>query len=171
MTDKKESLSPKKRTTFEDWMNGDHVLIHLDSRREGVEVPVSLRENPSLTLKLSYNFAGQTSVDEKGIAAYLKFAGTYEKCVVPWEAIWGMTASSNQNAFWPEDLPKELVVVFAKEKIKEIAGKLLGRNTQPQSNVSLHQLAEPEKTASQKPAKKTSARKSKRTMPQLKRIK
>lgn len=99
----------RKRRLFEEWMKGDHVLVHLDSRRTGVNVPSHLQNNPTLTLKLSYLFQSKTTVSEEAISSFLKFSGSYFECILPWEAIWGMTNDASQNQVWPEDLPKEVV--------------------------------------------------------------
>lgn len=99
----------RKRRLFEEWMKGDHVLVHLDSRRKGVSVPAHLENNPTLTLKLSYLFQSKTTVSDDAINSFLKFSGSYFECILPWDAIWGMTNDASQNQVWPEDLPKEVV--------------------------------------------------------------
>ncbi len=99
----------RKRRLFEEWMKGDHVLVHLDSRRDGVSVPSHLENNPTLTLKLSYLFQSKTTVSDEAINSFLKFSGNYFECILPWTAIWGMTNDASQNQVWPEDLPKEVV--------------------------------------------------------------
>ena len=103
-------------------MKGDHVLVHLDSRREGVSVPTHLQNNPTLTLKLSYLFQSKTTVSDEGINSFLKFGGSYFECILPWTSVWGLTNDSSQNQVWPEDLPKEVlaaVTPLAKAAAKE----------------------------------------------------
>ncbi len=111
----------------EEGLEGDHVLLHLDARSAGVEVPSHLMDNPSLTLKISYLFQGKTEVGESGITSYLRFGGDYFKCVVPWTALWGVTTSGQKNQIWPEDLPKEVVIQLAKAKISELGKKIFRR--------------------------------------------
>ncbi len=117
----------EKTTKFEDWMQGDHVLLHLDSRREGVEVPAHLRNNPSLTLKVSYLFQGETTHDENGISTYLKFSGDYSKCVLPWNAIWGMTSADGKQMVWPKEMPNELLIAFAKQQLSALGRSVFGK--------------------------------------------
>ena len=66
-----------KFSVFSEWFTGDHVLLHLDSRRSGVTVPAHLAGNHSLTLKVSRLFQGRTDYDEERIIAFLKFGGDY----------------------------------------------------------------------------------------------
>lgn len=101
--------------------------MHLDARKEGVEVPSYLADNSALTLKISYLFQGETTHDEKEITTYLRFGGDYCKCVIPWDAIWGITASSQENQIWPEDLPREVVVQLARDKVATFTKKMFSR--------------------------------------------
>jgi stringent starvation protein B len=121
------SLSEEKRKKFEELMKEDHVLLHLDARKEGVHVPMQLSDNPSLTLKLSYLFQGETTHDENAITSFLKFSGQYHECVVPWDAVWGITSSAQHQSVWPEDLPKEVMVDLARQQFAALGKKLFGR--------------------------------------------
>jgi len=117
---------PEKQTIIEQWFANDHVLIHLDARRDGVDVPKHLRDNHSLTLKVSHLFQGPTSWNDVHLMALLKFNGDYYRCVVPWTAVWGMTSSENEQRIWPEDLPTEVVRDLTLTKLREIGSRLLG---------------------------------------------
>ena len=98
----------EKISVFTDWMKGDHVFVHLDARRDGVIVPAHLQETANLKLKLSYGFQGEISQDESAVSAFLKFNGQYQQCVLPWNAIWGLTNEDEETCLWTEDLPAEL---------------------------------------------------------------
>ena len=102
------------------------MLIHLDARRDGVDVPKNLRTNHSLTLKVSQLFQGPTSWNDVHLMALLKFSGEYYRCVIPWTAVWGMTSSQNEQRIWPEDLPTEVVRDLTLTKLREIGSRLLG---------------------------------------------
>lgn len=115
---------PEKRPFFEQLMEHDYALIHLDASRAGVEVPSNLSGNPSLTLKLSYHFQGETTHDDEAIVSYLKFDGTYFRCVIPWSAVWGMTGSRQEHVVWPQDLPFDVVKRLAIAKLGELTGKV-----------------------------------------------
>ncbi|MCC6953735.1 MAG: hypothetical protein IT290_06430 [Deltaproteobacteria bacterium] len=114
-----------KRKTFEEWLKDDHVLVHIDARHAGVIVPTHLAGNPTLSLKLSRLFQGTTDCDELGITTHLKFSGDYFQCVLPWEAVWGMTSERSQQQIWPRSAPEEILRAVAGAKLKEIGSKLL----------------------------------------------
>jgi hypothetical protein len=142
----------KKIELFDTWMQGDFLLVHLDARKDGVQVPAHLGANPSLTLKLSYFFQGETVRDETEITSFLRFNNNYEKCVIPWTAVWGFTSAKNENQIWPEDLPKEMLLQLAKTKLSEVGKKLLGKDkqTKPDKKAS-------EQTSNASSSKKTAA--------------
>ena len=127
MNKEQEERSKEKRLCFEEWMKGDHVLVHVNTRLQGVEVPLAHQGNPALTLKLSYHFRGETTHNNLLIESYLKFDGQYQKCLLPWESIWGMTSSESENRIWPQDVPKELYVQMAKDRLAEAGKKLFRR--------------------------------------------
>lgn len=118
----------QKEKLLDEWLRElDHVLLHLDSRRDGVLVPESYANNPTLTLKISYNFQGQITLSDEKVIAFLKFSGTYFECHLPWAAIWGLTGSDERNKIWSEDVPKELLVQMAKQKLGELKSRLFGK--------------------------------------------
>ncbi len=118
----------EKISKFEEWIEGDHVLVHLDSRSAGVKLPDHLRDNPSLTLKLSYLFQGTTTYDEEAVTTYLKFSGDYRECVLPWSGIWGLTSADGKQMVWPKDMPNELLIAFAKQQLGAIGKRFFGKS-------------------------------------------
>ena len=151
MGTKEELRNIQKQKRFAEWMKGDHVMLHLDARREGVQLPEHLMNNPSVTLKLSYNFQGSTTIDDRQITSYLRFGGVYHECVIPWSAVWGITASTDENQIWPEDLSRELLLQLATNRIKEIGGRLLGRKekSEPETQTAIDAGPEPKPKADQ----------------------
>lgn len=127
MAKKEELRTKEKEKKFNEWFANDHVLIHLDSRKPGVQLPDHLLNNPSVTLKLSALFQGKTTITRDSVTSFLRFSGVYSECIVPWTAIWGMTAASGENIIWQEDLSPELLLQMAASKIKDFGGKLLGK--------------------------------------------
>lgn len=87
------------------------AMVHLDARREGVAVPQQHAQDPHLRLNLSYRYRiPDFEVDDAGVRATLSFGGRAFHCVLPWEAIFGVTsAASGDGQVWPEDLPAEVV--------------------------------------------------------------
>lgn len=118
--------SSEKEMILSKWFEGDHVLLHLDARREGVDVPAAFKSNHSLTLKVSGLFQGPTTWNQQSVVALLKFNGEYFRCVMPWSAIWGMTSAESEQKIWPEDLPTEVVRDLTLTKLREIGSRLLG---------------------------------------------
>ncbi|MCB0358849.1 MAG: hypothetical protein KDD44_04415 [Bdellovibrionales bacterium] len=116
-----------KRDKFDEFWSGDHILVHLDARHDDVRVPEHLGGESALTLKLSAFFQGEITHDEQQIVAYLKFGGAYEKCVIPWEAVWGMTSDKQEQVIWPEDLPREVVLKIAREQFAALGDKIFKR--------------------------------------------
>jgi stringent starvation protein B len=122
-----ESVDKKtlnKKSCFEEWMKGDHVLLHLDSRKEGIVVPSQLFNNPGLTLKISYFFQGETVHDDCSICSYLRFGTNYFQCQIPWSAIWGISSSNGEQKIWPEDIPREILLQMAREKLSSVGKSL-----------------------------------------------
>lgn len=161
MTELIDLRTKQKILAFDKWMKGDHVMVHLDSRCSGVEVPEFLFNQPSLTLKLSYHFQGEVKRDDNAISAYLRFSGTYHKCVIPWTAVWGMTSIEGENSIWAEDMPKEVLLKAGHDKLRELGKKLFNfagkeqssnstpseENTKPSSPEDNKQSGAPKKTS------------------------
>ena len=103
-----ENVHAAKIALFAEWMEDDHVLVHLDARHEGVHVPQHLSGSPNLALKLSYKFQGEVKHDDEVITAFLKFKGEYFQCIIPWSAVWGISSSEGESRVWISELPKEL---------------------------------------------------------------
>lgn len=104
-----DALNQDKRSAFEKFICGDHVFVHLDATRDSVIVPVHLKGNKALTLKLSYYFQGKTILDINSITADLLFSGRFFECVIPWNSIWGMTSDKRENRQWLDfDISKQL---------------------------------------------------------------
>jgi stringent starvation protein B len=106
------------------YLEDDYILVHLDARKEGVDIPDHLLGNPTVTLKLSYGFKGGMQVTEERVWAALTFGGRFRDCFIPMPAIWGATTSSGANTIWPEDAPPEIVAQIIEElKPKESSAK------------------------------------------------
>jgi len=85
-------------------------LVRIDARRAGCRVPEALADECQLALNLSWRFAHTDMViNERGVAATLRFGGTPFRCIVPWSALWGLLPhGDDQLRIWPVDLPEEL---------------------------------------------------------------
>jgi len=125
-----------KKQCFDDWFQDDHILLHLDARKEGVIVPSHLKDQHSLTLKLSPLFQGETLADDNAVSTYLKFNGQYSQCIIPWNTLWGMTSEQGQQEIWRKDLPREVFHDIARATLSSIGSKLLGKLPSRKSSTS-----------------------------------
>ena len=101
----------EKRRAFLDLLNVGKVMIHLDARVPGVEVPDHLQSDPQLRLDFSYSFnLPLFHVEDDAIKATLSFGGNPFTCVIPWRAVYGMNSHvTDAVKFWPESVPAEVM--------------------------------------------------------------
>ena len=87
----------------------EHLLAHINPLAEGVTLPARLMNNPTVTLKLSKLFPGRVELLTERIEAELLFSGEYFTCILPLDAVWGVTSSKGQNTFWPDAASVSLI--------------------------------------------------------------
>jgi len=104
-----------KRAVFEALLERGIAAVHLDPRREGVQVPPWLTERPVLVLNFSLAYRLDDFVyDDEMAFASLSFAGRPHPCRIPWPAVFAITDDErNTGGAWPEDLPAEARAVVA----------------------------------------------------------
>ena len=103
-----------KKNVLEQLLDQGMVLVAIDARVEGVDVPDHLGRDPQLRLNLSYRFGLPISVDEWGVAATLTFAGIPYDCRFPWKSMFLMVSHvSGQPYLFPDDIPTELLTQTA----------------------------------------------------------
>jgi stringent starvation protein B len=100
-----------KKTVFADMLEAGMVMLHLDARRPGVQVPPALSIDHHLRLNFSYRFhLEHFEITEAGLEASLSFSGVPHACEVPWSAVFAMTShASGEWRIWGEDLPDEVL--------------------------------------------------------------
>ncbi len=105
------SQPANKRQVFEEMLADGKTMLHLDARREGVDVPERFRKDQHLRLDFSYRFRLTTfEIDDTGVTASLKFGPDNYLCVIPWTAVFGMMSHvTSRMEIWPEDMPPELL--------------------------------------------------------------
>lgn len=117
----------KKRARLDEMLNEGLVLVHLDARHEGVDVPEHLKSELALILSLSRRFGLEVfELGPLAVRASLSFGGVRHMCVLPWEAIFGLTiqATGAQTVF-PESLPTEIRVALqsrSEAEASEVSG-------------------------------------------------
>ena len=107
MTNNKARI--EKTKTLKRLLLGEYILVHVDPRASNLTLPPHLLQNETVTLKLSRLFRGAMEVDNEKVTAELLFSGTYFTCVVPLDAIWGITSEKGENLIWVESAPKEVL--------------------------------------------------------------
>lgn len=99
-----------KKNVLEQLLEQGMVLVALDARIGGVDVPTHLGKDPQLRLNLSYRFGLPMAVDDWGVCATLTFAGVPYDCRFPWTSIFLMVSHvSGQPYLFPDDIPAELL--------------------------------------------------------------
>src|SRR5260221_2837684 len=101
---------PGKRQVLLAYLESGVAMVHLDARRPGVSVPQQYRNEAHLRLNLSYRYGiPDLVIDDARVQATLSFGGRSFQCVLPWQAIFGITSQeSGDGQVWPEDLPVEV---------------------------------------------------------------
>ncbi len=111
-------MVPDKQEVMLHLMEDAWVYVHLDPRRDGVDLPDHLREDKRLILQYGYNMPVPISdlvVDKRGIAATLSFRRVFYSTFIPWAAVFGLTDGDKRTYVWEGDIPKDLLAQVAKE--------------------------------------------------------
>lgn len=104
--------APQKLEAMREIMDGGIVMVHLDPRKDGVQVPARFRGDAVLRLNFAYGFKlPALTIDDEGIYAILNFQGERAACNIPWSAVFALTSPDldHHGRLWPEDVPQEVV--------------------------------------------------------------
>lgn len=105
---------PSKRDAFLAFFGEGWVSIHLDARREGVEVPSEFADNRHLVLQYGQNMPipiPDLSVNDKGVSATLSFSRTPYRTFVPWSAVYIVACTDGRGILYYEDVPEDVSLV------------------------------------------------------------
>jgi stringent starvation protein B len=94
----------EKRQTFELLQRDGPVMVHLDARRPGVQVPKHFAG--AVWLRLNFNLprgAGDLVVNDWGVSELLCFGGTWQTARVPWSAIFGVSVPGSPETLQPDE--------------------------------------------------------------------
>jgi stringent starvation protein B len=106
------SKLPKKKDVALALLEQASVFIHLDPRRDGVQVPVGFKKQAQLVLQIGLNMVVKIpdlEVDDEGISCTLSFNRRPHYCHMPWGAIYALVDESGRGMVWPDDVPPEVV--------------------------------------------------------------
>jgi stringent starvation protein B len=107
----------ENRRRLEEALARGIVMIHLDARRPGVQVPLRFATDFHLRLNLSLRYdPPDLATNDWGVRETLGFGGEPFHVAVPWPAIFAITgADSEEDArLFPEDMPRELFEAAAR---------------------------------------------------------
>lgn len=106
----------EKEALIGEMLERSMVMLTVDARAPGVEVPPRLRQDPQLRLNLSYRFGLQLELGPWGIHTTLTFGGVPHSCKLPWSAIYQVFShqTSEQYVFL-EDVPEDLAALLAED--------------------------------------------------------
>jgi stringent starvation protein B len=109
---------PAKRSTMDTLLRDGPVLVHLDPRRAGVEVPAQHRGEPRLILRFGHDLKPpilDLTIDESALSGTLTFRGTPYRCVLPWKAVFAIVDEDGRGLVWGEDVPPEIAHEYARD--------------------------------------------------------
>ncbi len=118
-----DSDSGNKRRAVEALLDRGPVLVHLDARHDGVDVPSHLGSNARLVLRFGYGLTPaitDLTVDDTGIGGTLTFGGVPHHCVIPWPAMYAaMVEGEERGTVWPEDVPGDVLLASGDEPAED----------------------------------------------------
>jgi len=89
-------MSQAKRLVTEGmWLETQQLTVCLDGRVEGVELPASLRDLPTVTLA----YTDDIHIGRTGVRAVLAFDGEVVDTFVPWEALYQVASDVGHMMF------------------------------------------------------------------------
>ncbi len=107
----------EKRRRLEEALARGIVMIHLDARHAGVQVPSRFAGDFHLRLNLSLRYdPPDLATNDWGVRETLGFGGEAFRVAVPWPAIFAITGADSEENAWlfPENMPRELFEAAAR---------------------------------------------------------
>ena len=109
----------RKRVVMEQLLGAGPVLVQLDARKLGVQVPPQHAGDAQLVLRFGWSLTPPIpdfDISDDGIAGTLAFGDRRFTCVIPWSAVFALVADDGRGLFWPEDAPPEARAALAADK-------------------------------------------------------
>jgi stringent starvation protein B len=123
---------PPKRDVLDKLLQDGPVLLHIDARFAGVDVPDQHRRDARLILRIGYGLTPaipDLGFDDHGARATLTFRGKPFACRIPWGAIYAVVAEDGRGLVWPDDVPDDV----AEQLERELRGQKSGAGSGAQS--------------------------------------
>ena len=100
---------PPKNQVVEELIGTGPILVHIDARADGVQVPQSFTADPRLVLRFGYDLSppiADLEIGDDALAGTLTFGGVPFTCVLPWSAVYAVVSEADQKGMvWPDDVP------------------------------------------------------------------
>lgn len=116
-----EGKSSEKKQNLEKLLDFGTVMIFVDTRKSGVELPPQHKGNPQLPLNLDYSFQiPDFRILDDRVEASLSFNRQRYFCSIPLPAIYAISSKITTEAIvYPDDLPKDISLFEAPAKKEE----------------------------------------------------
>lgn len=121
------------RSAIDDALQEKEAFIHLITTTDELNIPEFLTKDPTVTLKISYHFAGPVTLQSDHLTAELNFASGRHTCHVPYSAIWGLTDINGKKTLWHENIPAEILFSLPSQVAKEKQEGVQGENVNKKS--------------------------------------
>jgi hypothetical protein len=102
---------PPKRVVAERLLAGGPILVHLDARRDGVDVPESHRGESRLVLRFGHGLTPpipDLALGDDSLTGTLTFHGNPHRCNIPWTSVYAMFGEDGRGLVWSEDMPPDV---------------------------------------------------------------
>lgn len=101
----------EKLGVFTDMIEKGTVLLTLDARHPGVQVPPQFADQMRLNLNFCYLFGiPDFEFDQRGVRASLSFGGVDTWCDISWDAVYMMRSHvENDVMLFPQSIPPEML--------------------------------------------------------------
>ena len=110
LSEKDRKRNVEKLDIFRQLVEQGMVMVVMDTRRQGVQVPPRFADDFQLRLNFSHKFyIDDFEYDEYGVRASLSFNKVPYYCDIPWHAVYALNSQAvEQGVMWPDDVPVEL---------------------------------------------------------------
>lgn len=128
------NTSEEKLEAFTRFIDEGMVMVTLDARPVGVQIPSQFRESHQLNLNFSLKFFLQDfEYDTRGVRGSLSFSGVTSLCDIPWPAVWMMRShTTGEIALAPKSVPDVLRDEVLREEILHHETSLQEREEAPE---------------------------------------
>ena len=124
MTQMSRGHGKTKAIVFQELMQRGRVVMHLDSRAQGVILPKDCLNRPHVALIFGHNLPVPIEdlyIDYQRWSCILSFNRTPFHCSAPWEAVFTLTNELGGGRSWPHDIPPEVLAEIEQQIAAEKA--------------------------------------------------